>query len=160
MAQGRPQTNAQGRGARARLAAAQTASRSYAALVDFVDAGRDPGAAPTLHPFTVGAPLGSGYAASRFPGLSALTQNRAALAAWPATVHQSAPSTHARESDRERGRFTVLGDRLGRDRRAVDAFGSAARACLLRLGVRASPWELGVALTGLLYGRPRDPPGF
>ena len=28
------------------------------------------------------------------------------------------------------------------------------------LEIRASPWELAVALTGLLYGRPRDPPGF
>jgi predicted Fe-S protein YdhL (DUF1289 family) len=43
---------------------------------------------------------------------------------------------------------------------AVDALGRAVRACRLRLGMRASPWELAVALTGLLYGRPRDPPGF
>jgi Domain of unknown function (DUF6431)/Homeodomain-like domain len=43
---------------------------------------------------------------------------------------------------------------------AVDALGTAARACRLRLEVSASPWELAVALTGLLYGRPRDPPGF
>jgi hypothetical protein len=43
---------------------------------------------------------------------------------------------------------------------AVDALGTAARACRLRLDCRASPWELAVALTGLLYGHPRDPPGF
>lgn len=43
---------------------------------------------------------------------------------------------------------------------AVDALGIMARACRLRLRVSASPWELAVALTGLLYGRPRDPPGF
>jgi len=43
---------------------------------------------------------------------------------------------------------------------AVDAVGSMARARRLRLGMSASPWELAVALTGLLYGRPRDPPGF
>ena len=43
---------------------------------------------------------------------------------------------------------------------AVDALGNAAKACRLRLEVRASPWELAVALTGLLYDRPRDPPGF
>jgi hypothetical protein len=43
---------------------------------------------------------------------------------------------------------------------AVDALGIAARACRLLLGIQASPWELAVALTGLLHGRPRDPPGF
>ncbi len=43
---------------------------------------------------------------------------------------------------------------------AVDALGAAARACRLGLGTRASPWELAVALTGLLHGRPRDPHGF
>lgn len=43
---------------------------------------------------------------------------------------------------------------------AIDAIGRAARACRLRLAMSASPWELAVALTGLLYGRPRDPPGF
>jgi hypothetical protein len=43
---------------------------------------------------------------------------------------------------------------------AVDALGSAARACRLHLGMSASPWELAVALTGLLHGRPRDPPGY
>jgi hypothetical protein len=43
---------------------------------------------------------------------------------------------------------------------AVDALGSMARACRLQLRMSASPWELAVALTGLLYGRPRDPPGF
>lgn len=42
----------------------------------------------------------------------------------------------------------------------VDALGRMARACRLRLGITASPWELAVTLTGLLYGRPRDPPGF
>jgi hypothetical protein len=42
---------------------------------------------------------------------------------------------------------------------ALDALGAAARACRLELGMRASPWELAVALTGgLLHGRPRDPP--
>jgi hypothetical protein len=43
---------------------------------------------------------------------------------------------------------------------AVDALGSAARACRLCRDVRAGPWELAVALTGLLHGHPRDPPGF
>ena len=43
---------------------------------------------------------------------------------------------------------------------AVDALGCAARACRLRLEMTASPWELAVALTGLLHGRPRDPPEF
>jgi hypothetical protein len=43
---------------------------------------------------------------------------------------------------------------------AVDALGRMARACRLRLGISASPWELAVALTGLLHGRSRDPPGF
>jgi hypothetical protein len=43
---------------------------------------------------------------------------------------------------------------------AVDALGVMARACRLRFGMSASPWELAVTLTGLLYGRPRDPPGF
>lgn len=44
---------------------------------------------------------------------------------------------------------------------AIDALGAAARACRLHLGMRTSPWELAVALTGgLLHGRPRDPPGF
>lgn len=43
---------------------------------------------------------------------------------------------------------------------AVDALGRASRACRLRHGIAASPWELAVALTGLLHGRPRDPPGF
>ena len=43
---------------------------------------------------------------------------------------------------------------------ALDALGEAARASRLQLGMRASPWELAVALTGgLLQGRPRDPPG-
>jgi hypothetical protein len=43
---------------------------------------------------------------------------------------------------------------------AVDALGRIARACRLQLRMSASPWELAVTLTGLLYGRPRDPPGF
>ena len=43
---------------------------------------------------------------------------------------------------------------------AVDALGIVARACRLRLSMTASPWELAVALTGLLHGRPRDPSGF
>jgi hypothetical protein len=42
---------------------------------------------------------------------------------------------------------------------AVDALGTAARACRRQLATRAAPWELAVALTGLLHGRPRDPPG-
>jgi hypothetical protein len=41
---------------------------------------------------------------------------------------------------------------------AVDALGTAARACRLQLGLRAPPWELAVALTGgLLHGQPREP---
>jgi hypothetical protein len=41
---------------------------------------------------------------------------------------------------------------------AVDALGSAVRACRICLNKRAGPWELAVALTGgLLHGRPRDP---
>jgi hypothetical protein len=43
---------------------------------------------------------------------------------------------------------------------AVDALGGATRACRLWLEITASPWELAVALTGLLHQRPRDPPGF
>jgi hypothetical protein len=43
---------------------------------------------------------------------------------------------------------------------AVDALGRLARACRLQLRMSASPWELAVTLTGLLDGRPRDPPGF
>ena len=43
---------------------------------------------------------------------------------------------------------------------AVDALGIVARSCRLHLRTSAPPWELAVALTGLLYGRPRDPPGF
>jgi hypothetical protein len=44
---------------------------------------------------------------------------------------------------------------------AVEALGAAVRARRLHLGVRASPWEFAVALTGgLLAGCPRDPPGF
>ncbi|MGC9222153.1 MAG: hypothetical protein ACP5H2_12580 [Solirubrobacteraceae bacterium] len=42
----------------------------------------------------------------------------------------------------------------------VDALGRAAGACRLRLEITASPWELAVALGGLLHGRPRDPPWF
>jgi len=43
---------------------------------------------------------------------------------------------------------------------AVEEIGLLHRACRLQLGARAGPWELAVALTGLLHGRPRDPPGF
>jgi Domain of unknown function (DUF6431)/Homeodomain-like domain len=43
---------------------------------------------------------------------------------------------------------------------AVDALGSMARACRLRLRMSTPPWELAVTLTGLLYGPPSDPPGF
>jgi len=43
---------------------------------------------------------------------------------------------------------------------AVEAIGSLHRACRLGLRTRLGPWELAVALTGLLHGRPRDPPGF
>ena len=42
---------------------------------------------------------------------------------------------------------------------AVDALG-VMRRLSTRFGMSASPWELAVTLTGLLYGRPRDPPGF
>jgi hypothetical protein len=42
---------------------------------------------------------------------------------------------------------------------ALDALRAAVRACRLELGMRVSPWELAVALTGgLQHGRPRDPP--
>jgi hypothetical protein len=42
---------------------------------------------------------------------------------------------------------------------AVQALGTAARACKLALDIHAPVWELAVALTGgLLHGRPRDPP--
>jgi hypothetical protein len=37
---------------------------------------------------------------------------------------------------------------------------SAHASCRLQLRMSASPWELAVALTGLLHGRPSDPPGF
>jgi len=57
------------------------------------------------------------------------------------------------ELDHRRAPGSPLGD-------AVDALGIVARACRLRLSMTASPWELAVALTGLLHGRPRDPPGF
>jgi len=43
---------------------------------------------------------------------------------------------------------------------AVDALGGMARSCRLQLRMSASPWELAVTLTGLLYGPPSDPPGF
>lgn len=43
---------------------------------------------------------------------------------------------------------------------AVAALGTMTRAGRLRFGMSASPWELAVTLTGLLYARPRDPPGF
>jgi hypothetical protein len=42
---------------------------------------------------------------------------------------------------------------------AVEALGVLHRTCRLSLRVAAGPWELAVALTGLLHGRPRDPPG-
>jgi len=42
---------------------------------------------------------------------------------------------------------------------AVEAIGTLHRACRLVLRTRLGPWELAV-LTGLLHGRPRDPPGF
>ncbi len=45
---------------------------------------------------------------------------------------------------------------------ALDALGRAAIGWRLRSGVvAATPWELIVAITGgLLFGRPRDPPGY
>ena len=43
---------------------------------------------------------------------------------------------------------------------AVEAIGRLHRACWPGLRTRLGPWELAVALTGLLNGRPRDPPGF
>jgi hypothetical protein len=44
---------------------------------------------------------------------------------------------------------------------AVDALGSAARACRVHLRAADGTWELAVMLTGgLLCGRLRDPPGF
>jgi hypothetical protein len=43
---------------------------------------------------------------------------------------------------------------------AVEAIGSLHRACRLGLRTALGPWELAVALTGLLHGQPRDPPGF
>lgn len=63
----------------------------------------------------------------------------------------------------------ALGEQLGRPqlptaplRHAVEALGRAAVAWRLRFyDPRISPWETIVALTnGLLYGRPRDPPGY
>jgi hypothetical protein len=63
----------------------------------------------------------------------------------------------------------ALGDQLGRPMLrpsplygAVNALGKAAVAWQLRFhDPRVCPWELSVALTGgLLYGRPRDPPGY
>lgn len=44
---------------------------------------------------------------------------------------------------------------------AAEAIGSAARECRLQLGIRAGPWELAVALTGVLLsdGPRRDPLG-
>ena len=59
----------------------------------------------------------------------------------------------ASELDHDRPAASPLAD-------AVDALGIAARACRLHLRMAASPWELAVALTGLLHGRPRDPPVF
>jgi hypothetical protein len=45
---------------------------------------------------------------------------------------------------------------------ALEALAWAARACVLRFGHQSSIWELIVAVCGggLLYGRPRDPPGY
>jgi hypothetical protein len=43
---------------------------------------------------------------------------------------------------------------------AVEAIGTLHRACRLGLCTALGPWELAVALTGLLHGQPRDPPGF
>ncbi len=43
---------------------------------------------------------------------------------------------------------------------AVEAIATMHRACRLVLRTPLGPWELAVALTGLLHGRPRDPPGF
>lgn len=43
---------------------------------------------------------------------------------------------------------------------AVEAIGTLHSACRLGLRTRLQPWELAVALTGLLHGQPRDPPGF
>ena len=41
---------------------------------------------------------------------------------------------------------------------AIEALGSAVRECRLRLGIRAGPWELAVALTGgLLSGSAPNP---
>ena len=63
----------------------------------------------------------------------------------------------------------ALGDQLGRPMLppsalygAVNPVGKAAVAWQLRFyDPRVCPWELFVALTGgLLYGRPRDPPGY
>jgi len=44
----------------------------------------------------------------------------------------------------------------------LEALAWAARACVLRFGHQSSIWELIVAVCGggLLYGRPRDPPGY
>ena len=64
--------------------------------------------------------------------------------------------THAIDAS-ELGHSRLAGSPLAE---AVDALGIVARACRLRLGMTASPWELAVALTGVLHGRPRDPPGF
>ncbi len=63
---------------------------------------------------------------------------------WTHAIDGSGP-------DRGRPRGSPLID-------AVDALGIAARTCRLRLGMTALPWELAVTLTGLLHGRPRDPP--
>ena len=43
---------------------------------------------------------------------------------------------------------------------AVETIGSLHRGCRLGLRTALGPWELAVALTGLLHGQPRDPPGF
>ena len=50
-------------------------------------------------------------------------------------------------------RWSPRGPLARRWRTAVDALGTAARACRLWLGIRAGPWELAVGLTGgLLWG--------
>ncbi len=64
----------------------------------------------------------------------------------------------ARAVDPQSARSAQAGSRVAN---ALQALGTAARACRLQLGIRAGPWELAVALTGgLLSGVPRDAPGF
>lgn len=64
--------------------------------------------------------------------------------------------THALDASQERAVETgsALSD-------AVEALGVATREARLRLGIRAGPWELAVALSGgLLVGDPSRPPGY